>query len=109
MDTLDELLARQYPFRAVAEPTGGWSIVFPDLPGCTSYAATWDEVGPEARMAFSMWIESEYEQGHSIPAPTIGEDAPAFGPGAFAVPGGAGADERTAFPVAAVPGARRGG
>jgi predicted RNase H-like HicB family nuclease len=101
MDTLNELLARQYPFRAVVEPTGGWSIVFPDLPGCTSFAATWEEIGREARTAFTMWMESEHEQGHPIPAPTIGDGDEEFDPEAFAVPAIGGAGEAMAAPETA--------
>lgn len=86
MNDLDALLARQYPFRTVIEPTGGWSIVFPDLPGCTSYAETWDEIGLQARAAISLWLESEHEQGHPIPPPTVGDDGPGLGPDAFDLP-----------------------
>ena len=85
MNRVDELLARQYAFRAVVEPTGGWSIVFPDLPGCVSYAESWEVIGPQARTAFALWMESEHEQGHEISAPTIGDAAPAFPAEAFDV------------------------
>lgn len=86
METLAELLALQYPFRAVVEPTGGWSIVFPDLPGCVSYAETWEEIGSQARVAVGLWLESELDQAHPIPPPTIGDDGASFGPAAFDVP-----------------------
>jgi antitoxin HicB len=59
----------RYPFRVV--PDGeGWSIWFPDLPGCTSYAPTWDEIGAQAQEAMEIWLESEIEENHPIPTPS---------------------------------------
>jgi predicted RNase H-like HicB family nuclease len=83
---LRELLTRQYPFCTVVEPTGGWSIWFPDLPGCMSYAATMEEVGEQARVAFELWMKSEYDQGHPIPEPTIGSETPHWPVEGLAVP-----------------------
>jgi predicted RNase H-like HicB family nuclease len=83
---LAKLLDRQYPFCTVVEPTGGWSIWFPDLPGCMSYAATIEQVGDQAKIALEMWLTAEYEQGHPIPEPTIGSEAPHWPSGAFQVP-----------------------
>jgi predicted RNase H-like HicB family nuclease len=59
----------RYSFRVV--PDGeGWSIWFPDLRGCTSYAATLEQIGPMALEAMELWLEGEIEDGHSIPEPT---------------------------------------
>jgi predicted RNase H-like HicB family nuclease len=72
MITLEQALARQYPFVVTVEPEGGWAIRFPDLPGCTAYAESFDEIGPMARTSLEIWLRSEMEQGHPIPEPTIG-------------------------------------
>jgi len=59
----------RFSFRAV--PDGdGWSIWFPDLYGCTSYAETPEQIGPMALEAMELWLESEIEQGHPIPEPS---------------------------------------
>jgi predicted RNase H-like HicB family nuclease len=56
----------RFPFRVV--PDGdGWSIWFPDLPGCTSYSPDWEGIGDQAREAMEIWLESEIEVSHPIP------------------------------------------
>lgn len=35
----------------------GWSLHWPDLPGCTSFAATWDEIGTQARDAVASYLD----------------------------------------------------
>lgn len=67
--SLQEILDRHYPFAVVAE-RNGWSIVFPDLPGCSSYAESWAEIGTQAEDALATWIEASLEMGHPIPDPT---------------------------------------
>ncbi|MGI8554702.1 MAG: type II toxin-antitoxin system HicB family antitoxin [Dehalococcoidia bacterium] len=68
--SLDEYLALQYPFHAIAEPEGGYTILFPDLPGCMTQAETADEIAEMAEDARATWIESEYEMGREIPLPS---------------------------------------
>lgn len=67
---LDEVLDRQYPFVASPDPDGGFGILFPDLPGCTSSAETWEEIGRKAREASALWLEGEWYDNHPIPEPT---------------------------------------
>jgi predicted RNase H-like HicB family nuclease len=59
----------RYPFR-VAPAEEGWTIWFPDLPGCMGWAETLEQVGEEAETVLGLWIESEVEQRHPIPEPT---------------------------------------
>ena len=68
--SVDEVLSRYYPFAATPDPSGGYGIVFPDLPGCTSYSPTWEGVGAAAREASAGWLESEFERNYPIPAPS---------------------------------------
>ena len=68
--SVDEVLARYYPFAAIPDPSGGYGIVFPDLPGCTSYSPTWEGVGSAAREASAGWLEGEFDRNYPIPAPT---------------------------------------
>jgi len=71
---LDELLAREYPFQAIASRDGGYVIVYPDLPGCITQADTLDEIPEMADEARRLWIEAEYEDGHDIPLPSYPEE-----------------------------------
>ncbi len=71
---LEEYLALQYPFRVIADPDGGYVIVFPDLPGCMTQVDSPDEIGPMAEDARRGWIETEYEAGEDIPLPSYPEE-----------------------------------
>lgn len=65
--SLDEVLARTYAFVATPSTLGGWDITFPDLPGCSSHARNWEEVGPMARETSELWLTSMYERNYPIP------------------------------------------
>lgn len=69
MTARDKIKQRIYPF--VARTDGdGWAIHFPDLPGCQTYAESWDEVGPQARGIFEDWIDLLFDEGRPIPEPS---------------------------------------
>lgn len=71
---LDHYLSLQYPFRVIADADdGGYVVVFPDLPGCMTQVETLDELPEMVEEARTLWIESEYEQGHDIPLPSSPE------------------------------------
>lgn len=72
MTVEQRILARRYPFTATLNEDGSWYIIFPDLPGIMTSAATWDEIGPTAQEALRLWLQTELEDGHPIPLPTIG-------------------------------------
>ncbi len=67
---LEDVLNRQYPFVASPDPDGGFGILFPDLPGCMSFAETWEDIGRQAREASALWLEGEWYDNHPIPDPT---------------------------------------
>ena len=71
--SLGEYLALEYPFQVVADPEGGYVIVFPDLPGCMTQIETHDELPTMAAEARTLWIETEHELGHDIPLPSYPE------------------------------------
>jgi len=65
---LSYYLKLEYPYTVVPDD-GSFFIEFPDLPGCMTQV---DEAGDIAAMAEeirTLWIEGEYEDGHSIPEP----------------------------------------
>lgn len=68
--SLDEYLALAYPFNVVADPDGGYVILFPDLPGCMTQVEDAAEIGPMADEIKALWIETEYERGADIPLPS---------------------------------------
>jgi antitoxin HicB len=72
--TLDEYLAREYPFHVIASRDGGYVIVYPDLPGCITQADTIEEIPDLAEEARRLWIEAEYEDGHDVPLPSYPEE-----------------------------------
>lgn len=73
--SLEYYLSLQYPFNVIAdEDDGGYVVVFPDLPGCLTQFETLDELAEMVEEARTLWIESEYEQGHDIPLPTYPEE-----------------------------------
>jgi predicted RNase H-like HicB family nuclease len=71
---LDEYLALQYRFNAIADPDGGYVIEFPDLPGCLTQVETIDEIPEMAEEARRLWIEATYEDGQEIPLPSYPEE-----------------------------------
>jgi antitoxin HicB len=73
-ERLDRYLALEYPFNVVADPDGGYVIVFPDLPGCMTQVESLDEVGPMADEIRRLWIETEVERGAEIPEPSYPEE-----------------------------------
>ena len=72
--SLEEYLALEYPFNVIADPDGGYVIVFPDLPGCMTQVETLDEVGPMAEEIRTLWIETAYAQGQVVPLPMYPEE-----------------------------------
>ncbi|HET8522378.1 MAG TPA: type II toxin-antitoxin system HicB family antitoxin [Thermomicrobiales bacterium] len=72
--SLADYLSLDYPFEAIADPNGGYVIVFPDLPGCMTQVETIDEIGLMAAEIKELWIETEYEQGNAIPLPSYPEE-----------------------------------
>lgn len=72
---LEWYLARDYPFTVLADPEGGFVIVFPDLPGCMTQAETWEEIGPLADEARRLWLETAYEHNaQPLPLPSFPEE-----------------------------------
>ncbi len=72
--TLEEALAINCSFAVIPEPSGRFDIVFPDLPGCPSFARTLDEVPQQVRHATASWIEASFEMNHPIPTPSTSWD-----------------------------------
>ena len=72
--SLDEYMALQYPFQVIADPDGGYVIMFPDLPGCMTQAETMDEIPVMAEDARRAWVSVAYADGDDIPLPSYPEE-----------------------------------
>lgn len=71
---LEHYLKLQYPFRADADPDGGFVVSFPDLPGCLTQVESMHEIARAAEEARQLWIETEYGDGEAIPEPSYPEE-----------------------------------
>lgn len=61
-----------YPFAVLPLSKGegdGYSIYFPDLPGCWSEGATLEDTIENGRDALQSWLVVAQEFGHGIPRP----------------------------------------
>ena len=54
----------------------GFVITFPDLPGCMSDGATYEEAIENGREAFHAWMASMNADGKPMPKPGSGQEAP---------------------------------
>jgi predicted RNase H-like HicB family nuclease len=53
----------------VPEETGGWTVLFPDLPGCATHGATVHEAQWMAGEAADLHLETMRAHGMEIPPP----------------------------------------
>jgi antitoxin HicB len=72
--TLADYLTLNYPFTVYADPSGGYVIRFPDLPGCMTQVDSFDEIGPMAAEIKELWLETAFDHGHEIPLPSYPEE-----------------------------------
>jgi antitoxin HicB len=72
--TLADYLALNYPFNVYADPSGGYVIRFPDLPGCITQVDSFDEIAPMAAEIKELWLETAFDHGYEIPVPSYPEE-----------------------------------
>lgn len=65
-------MLKQVTYQGVFEPTtgNGFSVYFPDLPGCTSYGETLSEAQKNAQDALGLHLYGMEQDGDQIPAPS---------------------------------------
>ncbi|MBA1334125.1 MAG: Phage protein [Firmicutes bacterium] len=62
---------RKLTYLAVFEPTKtGYSVYFPDLPGCVSYGEDFEEAQRQAAEALGLHLYGMEKDGEEIPAPS---------------------------------------
>lgn len=63
-----------YPAKFVPEDSSGYSIIFPDIPGCSTCGDTIEEVYEMATDALCLCLWSMVDRGISIPKPSSPSD-----------------------------------
>jgi antitoxin HicB len=71
---LEYYLGLEYPFQVIADPDGGYVIVFPDLPGCLTQVDDLSELPFMVNDVRQLWLETEYELGAEMPLPSYPEE-----------------------------------
>lgn len=62
---------KKVSYLAVFEPSAeGYSVYFPDLPGCVSFGATFSEAQKQAAEALGLHLYGMEKDGEEIPAPS---------------------------------------
>ena len=68
---MNDYLVLEYSLEIMAQPEGGYVLVYPDLPGCLTQVETLDEVAAAANDIRSLWIRTQFEDGFPVPLPTF--------------------------------------
>ncbi len=62
---------RKLTYLAIFEPsTSGYSVYFPDLPGCISFGSTFEDAQKEAADALGLHLYGMEKDGEALPAPS---------------------------------------
>lgn len=70
MKTLEDYMALPYKMNVIPDPDeGGYMAVFPELPGCLTYAETLEELRLLAEDAKRTWLTAALEDGVPIEEP----------------------------------------
>lgn len=71
MKTIDEYMAMPYRMELIPDTDeGGYTVRFPDLPGCLSCGETLESAMQNAENAKRTWFEAVLEEGIAVPEPT---------------------------------------
>lgn len=82
-------MMKQVTYHGVFEPSddGGFSVYFPDLPGCISYGATLSEAQRNAQDALELHLCGMEKDGEPIPDPSAAPEVdPETAPGYLVCP-----------------------
>ena len=75
MKTIEYYMNLPYKLEIIPDPDeGGYTIRYPDLPGCITVGDTLDEAIDNAYEAKRVWIEAALEEGIRILEPTTDSD-----------------------------------
>ena len=75
MKTIDEYMKLKYRMELIPdEAEGGYTVRYPDLPGCLTCADTLEEAVRNAEDARRAWFAAAMEEGSEIPEPSDAGD-----------------------------------
>ena len=76
MKTIEEYMRLKYRMELIPdESEGGYTVRYPDLPGCLSCADTPEDAVRNAEDARREWFAAAMEEGIEIPEPSDAPDA----------------------------------
>lgn len=67
-------MSQHYIAILVPEDTGGWTVLFPDLPGCATHGPSVHQAIVTAADVASAWLVAARESGDTTPAPRSYEE-----------------------------------
>ena len=70
------MVVRHYPAVVEGDERSGYSVFFPDLPGCTSGGDTFQAAALNAEEALRGHIALMIESGERVPEPSLLDDLP---------------------------------
>ena len=68
--TLQDYFNLSYPVTFYPDPTGGYTVMIKDLPGCISEGETLEEAMQNIQEARETWLETAFESQDEIPLPS---------------------------------------
>ena len=73
--TIDYYLTLPYRMELIPDAEeGGFTVCFPDLPGCLTCSETMEDIIETAVDAKKAWLEAAIDEGLQIPEPSVDED-----------------------------------
>lgn len=76
---IEHYLNLEYTFHVIADPDGGYVVMFPDLLGCLTQFDNLEDLPEMVKEARSLWLETCYDNNIEIPLPTPYEDPNSLG------------------------------
>lgn len=70
MTDLEALKHRYIYMVRFSEDDGLWEIFYPDLPGLSTWVETKEEIGPEADLMLTIWLQDLLDSDKPLPRPT---------------------------------------
>lgn len=67
--TLEDYLNLPYRLIITPDDEGGYGVAIDELPGCVTYALSWEDIPAMAREAMASWIGSALQHDEPVPEP----------------------------------------
>ena len=75
MKTIEYYMSLPYRMEIIPDPEeGGYTVWYPDLPGCLTCSETMEHIIETAVDAKKAWLEAAIDEGLQIPEPSVDKD-----------------------------------